>query len=67
MRLERVEDVGDSRHVIIRDEAARQLFEQGRIGLVRDEETDAQTVGRARTAREAARNDTVAHRGLRGG
>ena len=71
MRLERVEDLRDSRHVIIRDDSARELFEGGRIGLITDEDGDeadvAETVRRARTAREVVENDTVAHRPLRGG
>lgn len=68
IRLERAEDVGNTRHVIIRDEAARTLFEQGRIGLVTTEpEENVQTVRRASTAEEVAANDTVAHRRLRSG
>jgi hypothetical protein len=67
VRLERVEDVGDNRHIIIRDAASRTLFEQGHIALVSADEGDAQTVRRARTPEEVAANDTVAHRGLRGG
>lgn len=69
VRLERVEDIGrgGDRHVIIRDDASRQLFEQGRIGLVRDDLDDREVVGRARTAEEVVANDTVAHRALQGG
>lgn len=69
VQLERVEDLRDSRHVIIRDAAAQELFEQGRIGLVRGDENeeDHEQVRRARTAEEAVANDTVGHRALRGG
>ena len=71
-QLRRVEDIGPNRHVIIRDRAARELFEQGRIGLA---DTNADTRrddqgGRPRrttSAREAARSDTVAHPPLAGG
>jgi hypothetical protein len=68
IRLERAEDVTDTRHVIIRDGDARKLFEEGRIGLAAvDDDDEIQTVRRARTPEEVASNDTVAHRGLRGG
>ncbi len=69
VRLERVEDVRESRHVIIRDQAARTLFEQGRIGIAAsiDDEEDVETLRRARTPEEAVSHDTIAHRGLRGG
>jgi hypothetical protein len=67
IRLERVEDAGD-RHVIIRDDAARTLFEQGRIGLVAsDDEHDVRTERRATSAEDAASHDAVVHRRLRGG
>lgn len=67
VHLERIEDLRDNRHVIIRDNDARQLFEQGRIGLVAPVAGDAETQRRARTPEEAVSNDTVAHRPLRAG
>jgi hypothetical protein len=68
IRLERVADIGDSRHVIIRDEAARTLFEQGRIALASDDdENDVVRLHRAESAEEAASHDAVAHRRLAGG
>lgn len=69
VRLDRAEEARDAgRHVIIRDDVARELFEQGRIGLVSAEDGDqAETVRRARTAEEVVENDTLAHRPLRGG
>jgi hypothetical protein len=68
VRMERVEDIGDTRHVIIRDAESRELFEQGRIGLVSvDAEDDLEVTRRARTAEEVVANDTVQHRPLRGG
>lgn len=68
VRLERAEALGENRHVIIKDTAARELFEQGRIGLASiTEHGEAKTLRRARTPEEAAGNDTVAHRPLRGG
>jgi len=68
VRLERIEDIGDIRHVIIRDAESRELFEQGRIGLVSvDREDDLQVIGRASTAEEVVANDTVSHRPLRAG
>jgi hypothetical protein len=70
-QLRNVEDVADSRHVIIRDEAARQLFEDGHIALVAEGEDfndlPEQHFGRARTPEEAVAADTVSHRPLRGG
>lgn len=70
-QLMRVEDVREGRNVIIRDGDARTLFEQGRIALVSDEHAHGEeTVERIRTttsAREAARNDTLAHRRPGGG
>lgn len=68
VQLQRVEDVQDLRHVIIRDQGARTLFEQGRIGIVGstgDDEIEA--VRRARTPEEVVRNDTLARRGHVGG
>jgi hypothetical protein len=68
IRLEAVSDLRDNRHVIIRDDAARNLFEQGRIGIVADGGDDAsEPVRRARSGEDAVENDTVVHRGLRGG
>lgn len=68
IRLQRVEDIGENRHIIIRDEDARELFEQGRIGIVTEaDDEDIETVRPARTAEEVVANDTIAHRGLRGG
>jgi transposase len=73
VRLERLDDVREMRHVIIRDPVARELFEQGHIGLVTTDndtvtdDADRVTMRRARTAEDAVSNDTVAHRGLRGG
>jgi hypothetical protein len=68
VRMERIEDIGETRHVIIRDAQSRELLEQGRIGLVTvDADDDLEVVGRASTAEEVAANDTVSHRPLRGG
>jgi hypothetical protein len=70
VELTRVEDIGENRHVIIRDQDARTLFEEGRIGLVQgdaDEDEPVVTERRARTPEEVVANDTVAHRSLRGG
>ncbi len=67
VQLHRVDDLGDNRHVIIRDEASRQLFESGRIGLAAANDEPVETVRRAETADEVVQNDTVAHRPLRGG
>lgn len=66
VRLRRIEDIGNTRHVIIRDDEARELFEQGHIGLVEDQE-NVEVVRTAETAEEVVANDTVAHRPLRGG
>ena len=67
VQLERIEDLADARHVIIRDDDSRQLFESGRIGVIANDESDLDTVGRATTAEEVVRGETVAHRPLRGG
>lgn len=70
-RLRTVSDLGDARQVTIKDDSARQLFEQGRIGIIAAApgERQAETVleRRADNAREAAENDTIAHRAGRGG
>ena len=66
VRLKKASDTLPARSVIIRDEDARLLFEQGMIGVVARpvEGRSDQFVmeRRARSAREAAENDTVAHR-----
>jgi hypothetical protein len=71
VRLRRADDAREIRSVTVKDPDARQLFEQGRIGIVarpvdgRDDEYRLER--RARSAEEVADNDTVAHRPLRGG
>lgn len=59
------------REVIMKDDVARILLEQGRIGIVAQpaagERPEQVIERRAETAREAAGADTVAHRPLRGG
>lgn len=67
VRLERIEDIGQNRNILVLDDTARELFEQGRIGLVSDIDEDDVVERRARTAEEVVANDTVAHRPLRGG
>jgi hypothetical protein len=70
-KLRTAADARDLRSVIIKDPDARQLFEQGRIGIVarpvegRDDEYRLER--RAASAEEVAANDTVAHRAHRGG
>lgn len=70
-RLRTAAEAADSRSVIIKDADARQLFEQGRIGIVsqpvRDRQDQTTRERRAVTAEEAASSDTVAHRPARGG
>jgi hypothetical protein len=62
VRLDRIEDIGDTRNVIIRDDASRQLFEQGHIGLVSDTNDEIEVEGPARTPEAVVANDTIAHR-----
>lgn len=65
VQLQRIEDIGHDRTVVIMgDELSRELFEQGRIGLITDHGEDLETVRPARTPEEAVANDTVAHRPL---
>lgn len=71
VRIRTAEEAKATRKIIIKDNDARILFEQGRIGIVsqsvagRTEETVRER--RAHTAEEAASNDTVVHRPARGG
>jgi hypothetical protein len=71
VRLRRPEESLRERSIIIKDNDARILFEQGRIGVVsQTPEEDAATserLRRATSAVDAAANDTVAHRPPRGG
>lgn len=65
VQLRRVEDIGDSRTILIPDDTARELFEAGRIALVTDQsEEDLEVLRPAATPEEAVANDTVAHRPL---
>ena len=66
VELRRIEEIGDNRTVIIQgDELSRELFEQGRIGLVTDHsQEDLEVLGAATTPEEVVANDTVAHRPL---
>lgn len=68
IQLTRVGEIGENRHVIIRDQASRELFEQGRIALAHEEDDEPlERIGIADTPEEAVASDTIAHRGLRGG
>jgi hypothetical protein len=71
VKLRTADEAKLTREIIIKDGDARILFEQGRIGIVsqpvsqRNEEFVRERT--ARTAEEAAANDTIAHRPARGG
>lgn len=67
VRLRRAQDALPAREVIVKDDDARILFEQGRIGIVSQPPTEAERERRATSAADAAANDTVAHRQPRGG
>lgn len=63
VQLERVEDIGETRNIIIRDDASRRLFEQGRIALFSDsDDEDLERVRRATSAEDVVANDTIASR-----
>lgn len=64
--LEDIEDLTNNRHVVIKDDDFRELVEAGVLYRTRDDATLTQE-RRTEDAREAAVNDTVAHRPLRGG
>ena len=64
IRLTSVDEIGNDRHVIIHDDDARELFEQGRIGLVPDTDETLERVRTAESAEDAAANDTIAHRAM---
>lgn len=66
-QLTTITDLQDIRHVILRDQDTRELFEQGLVGLINDTDAPLETVRRAGSAAEAATNDTVAHRRMAGG
>lgn len=71
VKLRRISEALPSRKVVIKSEHARQLFEQGRIGMVARPVTgtdDEYTIERrARSARDAAENDVIATRQPAGG
>lgn len=68
VELKRIEELGDVRNVIIKDQASRELFEAGRIGIATSgDEAELRVSRRAATAEEAVREETVVHRPLRGG
>lgn len=68
VELRTVADLAGSRHVVAKDPDLIELFQAGVIGML-DEEAEAPLEQERRTtdAREAASNDTVTHRPLRGG
>jgi hypothetical protein len=70
-KLRTAADARDLRSVIIKDPDARQLFEQGRIGIVArpvdGREDEFRLERRAESAEDVAANDSVAHRAHRGG
>ncbi len=65
--VQRVEELRETRHVIIKDDESRDLFEHGQIGIADTGDTDLEVERRATTAEEVVENETVAHRPLRGG
>jgi hypothetical protein len=71
VRLRRVEQIGPTRRVLIHDEEAQKLFNEGRIGLHVEPADAGEFVfdrGRRITdPREAVREDTIAARPMRGG
>lgn len=69
-QLRSISEIGDNRHIIIRGDAGRRLLSQSRLHAVReddDDDGDIEVERPARTAREAAENDTVTHRPHAGG
>ena len=67
LKLERIEDLGDRRLLVMESPEAKELLEQGKIGLVVNEPEQVAHQRRSRDPAEIARNHTVAHRGLQGG
>lgn len=68
VKVEKVEDIGDSRTVLIHDKEARKLFEDGRIKLVREREEGSYVAGKiVKDPEEIAKTDTIAHRQAVGG
>lgn len=66
-RLTRVADLTDNRHVVAKDPELAELFRAGVVGMANDDDAPIETIRRTTDAREAASNDTVTHRPLRGG
>jgi len=70
-KLRLAAEAKSARSILIKDDDARILFEQGRIGLMaqsvaqRSEELVSER--RARSAEEVVSHDTLAHRPMRGG
>ena len=71
VKLRLAAEAKSARSILIKDDDARILFEQGRIGLMaqsvaqRSEELVSER--RARSAEEVVSHDTLAHRPMRGG
>lgn len=62
VRLRRVEDAVPLRSILLKDDIARILIEQGRIGIVSQPQPEvSERVRSADDAADAAANDTVAH------
>lgn len=65
--LEDIDDLRTNRHVIIRNEDFAELMDSGVLRLNNRDTAPLEQVRRATDARDAAANDTVAHRPLRAG
>lgn len=66
-RLTNVYDIYDHKKVIMRDKEVQKLFMSGKVQLVKEDNSTAQTNGIANTAAQAAQTNTVAVRPAVGG
>jgi len=71
VRLQRVDQIGDARTVVMADRDAEQLFAAGKVGLVQKAQRVANriidTLRRSRNPAEIARENTVVMRPMAGG
>jgi hypothetical protein len=67
VRLRQARDALPLRSILIKDDASRILFEQGRISMVSQDSAEVVRERLATSAADAAANDTVAHRRPAGG
>lgn len=67
LEIEEIGELRDNRNIVVKNEDFAELLAAGVLRPSRDDRADLHMGRRATTPEEAASNDTVAHRPLRGG